>query len=102
MTKNTRRQKSNRYTDDGTTFDIRYFNRELKLIIDELDEILSDCSNSEGSECGSINSAKSVYYIRRNRNDKTEFVDVIRKEQLRLEKMADIILEESDYNKQKK
>ena len=59
-----------------------------------MDSILSEYSDKNDNE-----KVKTVCYIRRNRHDKSDFADILLKEQLRLERMADEILE--DY-KQKK
>jgi len=93
------KSKQNKYYDDEETFNLRYYNKELKNIIQDLDAILSECSTNSDSDS---NSVKTIYYIRRNRRDKTDFVDVLIKEHRRLEKLADSLLEETNYNKQKK
>ncbi len=95
--------KQNRYChdDDDDTFNLRYYNKELKKIIQDLDTILSESSSNDDSDS---NSVKTVHYIRRNRRDKTDFIDIIVKEHRRVEKLVDSLLEETNYstNKQKK
>lgn len=87
-------------TNQNETFDIKFYNKELRKILVELDSILSECS----SNCNDDYSIKSVHYIRRNKRDKVDFVDILLKEHRRVEKMVDMILEETNYNnnKQKK
>ena len=95
------KSKQNIYYHDDDTFNLRYYNKELKKIIQDLDTILSESSSNDDSDS---NSVKTVHYIRRNRRDKTDFIDIIIKEHRRVEKIVDSLLEETNYstNKQKK
>jgi len=85
-------KKNNNIHESHNTFNLRHYNKELKNIIDELDSILTECSNNESG-------LKTVIYIRRNRRDTTDFADILLKEQRRLEKLADEILEEYKQKK---
>ena len=85
-------KKNNKFQTSNDTFNLRQYNKELKNIIDELDSILTECSNNDTG-------LKTVIYIRRNRRDTTDFADILYKEQRRLEKIADEIIEEYKQKK---
>jgi len=92
MSKRTKSSKVSTMNDE--TFDMRYFNRELKYILTELDDILKEYSGNECANNEYANNVKQVTYIRKKRNNATNFIDIIIKEQQRIEKEADKLLEE--------
>ena len=92
MSKRSKTSKATITNDE--TFDLKYFNRELKYILSDLDKILKECSSNECSGNEYDSNIKQVTYIRKKRNDTINFMDIIIKEQLRIEKEADRLLEE--------